>query len=78
MIYRTTHAPYTRFGILVGRRLGNAVVRNRIKRRCRELVRQPDMQHGPYDILILPQALTTQLPPAALRDRLRALLDDLG
>jgi len=77
MIYRSTHTPYTRFGVLVGRRLGNAVVRNRVKRRCRELIRRPDLQRGSYDVLILPRAASVPLCGAALRTRLIGLLGHL-
>jgi len=75
--YRLTHVPATRYGVLVGRRLGHAVIRNRIKRRCREIVRQPEMQYGAYDILILPQRPVVELPPGVLRERLHTLLDRL-
>lgn len=77
MVYRLTHAPLTRYGVLVSRRLGHAVIRNRIKRRCREIVRQPDMQYGAYDILILPQRTTADLSPALLRERLHTMLEQL-
>jgi ribonuclease P protein component len=77
VVYRLTHAPTTRYGVLVGRRLGRAVIRNRIKRRFREIVRQPEMQYGAYDILILPQRPVVELSPALLRDRLRTMLDRL-
>jgi ribonuclease P protein component len=77
VVYRLTHAPATRFGVLVSRRLGHAVIRNRIKRRCREIVRQPEMQYGAYDILILPQRTAVDLSPAVLRERLHTMLDRL-
>jgi ribonuclease P protein component len=42
----------TRFGFVVSRRLGKAVIRNRIKRRLREIARQTPVQNG-WDIIII-------------------------
>ncbi len=46
--------PYTRFGFTVNRRIGNAVQRNRIKRRLREIMRllQDSLQPG-WDIVLI-------------------------
>jgi ribonuclease P protein component len=48
--------PYSRFGFAVGRRLGEAVVRNRIKRRIRESVRvrvQKRLVAGGWDVVLI-------------------------
>lgn len=42
----------TRFGFIVSRRLGKAVVRNRVKRRLREICRQLTFRPG-WDIVII-------------------------
>ena len=42
----------TRFGILVGKRIGNAVVRNRTKRRIRESLRQASVKPG-WDVVVI-------------------------
>jgi len=44
----------TRFGLATGRRLGNAVIRNRVRRRLREALRvmAPSFQPG-WDVLII-------------------------
>ncbi len=42
----------TRFGFIVSRRLGKAVVRNRVKRRLREACRQLPLRPG-WDIVII-------------------------
>jgi ribonuclease P protein component len=49
-----TGAPVTRFAIVVSKRQGGAVVRNRIKRRLREAARQlaPSVPPG-YDIVMI-------------------------
>lgn len=40
LVYCPSSSPYTRIGIVVGKRFGRAVARNRVKRVFRELARQ--------------------------------------
>jgi ribonuclease P protein component len=42
----------TRYGFAVSRRVGKAVVRNRVKRRLREIVRQTPLRTG-WDIVVI-------------------------
>jgi ribonuclease P protein component len=43
---------HSRFGFLVSKRIGNAVVRNRVKRRLREAVRHHSVESG-WDALFI-------------------------
>jgi len=55
--------PHARVGVIVGKRLGGAVIRNRAKRIFRELARQSRRQLTPgCDMLIFPKhgVLTTE------------------
>ena len=47
----------TRFAVAAGKRLGGAVLRNRIKRRLREAIRQvyPQLATG-YDVIVIARA----------------------
>jgi len=46
--------PYSRFGFSVSRRVGGAVVRNRVKRRLREIVRRCQHHIRPgYDVVLI-------------------------
>lgn len=42
----------TRFGFIIGKRVGNAVIRNRIKRRLREISRLTDVHEG-WDVVFI-------------------------
>jgi ribonuclease P protein component len=48
-------APGRRIGFVVSKKQGDAVVRNRIKRRLREAVRLrlPDLREGAYDLILV-------------------------
>ena len=50
----TNELPYSRVGYAVSRRVGGAVVRNRVKRRLRSIVRDLPIRPG-YDIVAVPQ-----------------------
>ncbi|MEE8200004.1 MAG: ribonuclease P protein component [Candidatus Acidoferrales bacterium] len=65
----------TRWGISVKVRLGNAVVRNRVKRRLREILRRAALPKG-WDVVVQPQsAEVARADFANLRDELRGLLE---
>lgn len=65
----------TRLGISVGRRVGNAVVRNRVKRRVREAVRHryADLAPG-HDLVFIARAPAATAAWPALRDAAEDLL----
>jgi ribonuclease P protein component len=52
LIARRNGADVSRVGFAVGRRVGNAVVRNRIKRRLRTLTRPVDIADG-WDLVFI-------------------------
>ncbi len=62
---------YTRLAINVSRKIGNAVLRNRIKRIYREIFRKNKKKFPEsYDIIIIPFENVTLLPREALMNEL--------
>ena len=57
LVARPNSLPFSRMGVGISKRHGNAVRRNRIKRLCREAMRlsRPDLPAG-WDFMLLPRA----------------------
>jgi len=68
----------TRLGIVTGKRVGNAVVRNRVKRRLREIGRclHPRLAPG-WDLVVIARPAIATEPFAAIDQAVRAVLADL-
>ena len=69
----------TRFGLSTGRKLGGAVVRNRVRRRLREALRvmAPSFQPG-WDVLIIARPAIVEADHDALVGALRRILQRGG
>jgi ribonuclease P protein component len=66
---------YPQVGYAIGRNCGEAVVRNRLRRRVREVARHcgPDLPRGRY--LLRLEAAAADTPPAALRTHVMRALE---
>lgn len=77
--YRRNELGRTRFGISTGRRVGNAVIRNRVRRRLRECLRSLSAQIEPgWDILVVARMPAAEAPQAQLEEILAKLTQQAG
>jgi ribonuclease P protein component len=68
---------FSRYGLSVGRRVGNAVVRNLVKRRLREIMREQPVEPA-WDILLIARTPSALITFAGLERTLRGLLSRAG
>jgi ribonuclease P protein component len=75
---RANQLPVSRFGFSIKKALGGAVLRNRIRRRLREIVRghRREMAVG-WDIVVHPKSSVATAPFAALTSDLLRLVKNL-
>ena len=76
---RANELPESRFGVSIKKALGGAVVRNRMRRRLREIVRcrRSEIPAG-WDIVIHPKSAVDKAPFAELAEELLRLLESAG
>ncbi|MBI2868908.1 MAG: ribonuclease P protein component [Chloroflexi bacterium] len=68
---------HSRCGLSVGRRVGNAVIRNRVKRRLREILRPTPLAPG-WDIVFVARARAGEADYHRLRESVSRLLGRAG
>lgn len=73
--YRRNELDATRYGISTGRRVGSAVLRNRVRRRLRTLLRALDDTVSPgWDVLIVARPAAATATQVELGEALERLL----
>jgi len=65
--------PLTRYAFAISRRVGNAVTRNRVKRRLREILRLSPLSEG-FDIVIVARPAAAETDFQTLKTELTTLL----
>ena len=73
----TNEIDITRYGFVVSRRVGNAVVRNRVKRRLREILRDATLKPG-WDIVIIARTPAAQADYHELENSVHETLHRAG
>jgi len=68
---------YSRWGLVVSRKVGSSVVRNRIKRMLREILRQAALKPG-WDIVLLTRPAITALDYSQMQSVAGSLLQEAG
>ena len=77
--YRRNDVERTRYGISTGRRMGNAVVRNRVRRRLREILRREQSRvSAGWDILLVCRPAAATASQAELATALERTLATAG
>ncbi|MDH4195888.1 MAG: ribonuclease P protein component [Candidatus Aminicenantes bacterium] len=78
LIYRFTDLPYSRLAVVVNKKVGNAVERNKVKRWTREVFRRnKDVLARPTDILFLARPGLLDLSRAEFESGLLLALKEL-
>lgn len=76
---RKNRTPYNRVGITVGKKLGHAVVRNRIRRRLREVYRLHEASFTPgWDIVVVARSRSISASFGQLTDAYLSLAEKAG
>jgi ribonuclease P protein component len=69
LVFRRNELGHSRLGVVASRKVGSAVVRNRVKRRLRELFRRhKELLREPIDLIVIARPESGDAPWAEFRE----------
>ena len=74
---RANGLPHNRYGFVTSRAVGNAVVRNKLRRRLREAARSLPLENG-WDIVVIARRSAADATYGQLWESLASLLERAG
>jgi len=74
---RANGLPQNRYGFVTSRAVGNAVVRNRLRRRLREATRSLPLENG-WDVVVICRNSAAEATYQQLRESLASLVERAG
>ena len=79
LVFAPNGLNYSRLGVVVSKKVGQATVRNRVKRRFRELFRRNKaLLPGNFDLVLIARPEVVQLDWQKMKEEYRALIRRLG
>ncbi|MDD4635212.1 MAG: ribonuclease P protein component [Dehalococcoidales bacterium] len=68
---------YSRWGLVVSRKVGSSVVRNKVKRMLREILRHTDITPG-WDIVIVTRPYINNMDFGDIKNQVTVMLEEAG
>jgi ribonuclease P protein component len=68
---------YSRWGLVVSKKVGSSVVRNRVKRMLREIFRQTHIKSG-WDLVIVARPYINSMSYENIKNQVNAMLEEAG
>lgn len=79
IFWQSNQLPYNKYGISVGKKIGNAVTRNRLKRQVRAILSEYQKDYSfSIDCIIMVRKHCLELSYQEMKDQLILLLNQIG
>ncbi len=77
-VYVLKNDSHNRFGISVSKKIGNAVIRNKYKRRIKDIIDKYDFKYDGYDMIFISRPRLKEYKYSYMKENIFKLLNMIG